>query len=362
MTRRHAAALLPLLGALACSSTNGSGTTFGGGGGGSGASSSVGGGQVFGAFGTAGSGACVVQAPKTFANAVCVCGDLSEAGMLKTHAPSKGAASVGVNGQTGAGTGAWVEGTLTSYDGLGVGGELTVRDSVVSTKNVSGAGVFSVGGDLNVGGQLDFAGSLIVDGTLRVAQTSSVLVPQHIGQTGPYTAPSGPPCGCTPGTLLPIVPAVAKAAITNDDAAHGLTSDGASLLGKGTLTLTTGTYYFKDVARIGLSSIVIDGAVSLAFDGGLVGVGVGQITLQPGASLDMYVNGLLGTAGGVTLGDPEKPSRSVSPLRERGGLDGGHGGRAGLERAGLCSAGRRPVCRSHYRQWLNLRQHAVVGR
>jgi hypothetical protein len=293
-----------MLAAMACgASTSGGGS--GKGVGGSETTSPASG--SFGSFGPPGSGACVPQAPGAFYNAICVCEDLTEAGTLTTHAPAQGQASVGVNGRSAAGTGASIEGSFTAYDGLDVGGLLSVRDDVVSTQTVDGAGVFDIGKDLSVGGPFTFAGALSVDGTLRLAQPSTVFVPVHVSQTGPYTAPSSPPCGCDAASLLPIAQAVAQAAIQNDNAAHGLATDGASLVGAGSLTLTTGSYYFEDVTRIGLGEIDIQGNVSVYLDGPSVTVGVGQFSIAPGSSLDLYVSGVLATAGAVALGDPSHP-------------------------------------------------------
>jgi hypothetical protein len=312
---RIAVNVLPLLALVACSSAGGGSTgqsagasSSQGGAPASGASGGGGGsGPSYGSFGGSGAGTCVPQAPTTFADAVCVCGDLGEAGVLHTIAPSGGSASVGVNGRAGAATGAWVQGGFVAYEGLDVAGDLQVRDSVESTADLTGAGVLDVGGDLEVGGHLTFVGTLSVDGTLALASPSTVLIPLHVGSMGAYAKPAGPPCGCAPSTLLPISQVVAQAATVNDDAAHGLDPSGASLIGAGTLSLPSGTYYFKDVARIGLAKIEVTGHVALAFDGALVSLGVGLFDIAPGASLDVYVTGLLGTAGAVKLGDPTHP-------------------------------------------------------
>src|SRR5580700_5036158 len=75
-------------------------------------------------FGAPGSGACVPKAPSAFVDAVCVCEDLDEAGLLDTHAPTGGTASVGVNGRYYAGTGATIEGSYIAYGGFTVAGEV----------------------------------------------------------------------------------------------------------------------------------------------------------------------------------------------------------------------------------------------
>jgi hypothetical protein len=260
-------------------------------------------------FGAPGSGACVPKAPSAFVNAVCVCEDMDEAGLLDTHAPKGGTASVGVNGRYYAGTGATIEGSYMAYGGFTVAGEVTIRDDLVSTGSVTGVGVLDVGMDLSAGGAFTFGGDLTVDGALRLAKGSTVFefAPSHIGHKGPYVAPSGPPCACATPSLLPIAREVSAAATENDDAAHGLSSDGATLLGKSDITLTTGKYYFHDTTRLAVAKIAIQGAVALFVDGATFNIGLGQFSISPGSSLDIYVSGTLATAGAVELGDPTRP-------------------------------------------------------
>jgi hypothetical protein len=294
------AALLPITLVTACSSNSGmpgipSGTTQGQ----SGSFTSLVGGP--------GSGSCVPGAPATFADAVCVCEGLAIAGALRTHAPTGSSASVGVDEAASMATGTSIQGAFVPYASLDVAGGLDVRDALTTTGNLAGAGALNVGGDLSVGAQLLFAGGLQVGGALRLA-SPGVTVPGYTSSSkAPYVAPAGPPCACDPASLLPIAQGVAAAKVHNDDAAHGLSPDGADLLGTGTITLTTGTYYFAGIDRVGAGKIVIDGAVALYFDGTTISVGVDRIELNPGASLDMYVSGLLATAGSVVLGDPSSP-------------------------------------------------------
>jgi hypothetical protein len=230
------------------------------------------------------------------------------AGALRTHAPPGASASVGVDEDTAMATGTSIEGDFVPYRALTVSGDLTVRDALTTTGNLSGAGRLNVGKDLSVGGLLTFAGALNVAGALRLASPGAI-VPGTKAATGPYTAPAGPPCDCDPAHLLPVAQKVAAAAASNDDAEHGLTPDSLDVVGTSTITLTTGSYYFKDLTRAGAEKIVIDGAVTVYLDGTGASAGDGEIELRPGASLDLYVSGLLATAGRVTLGDPTHPER-----------------------------------------------------
>jgi hypothetical protein len=184
---------------------------------------------------------------------------------------------------------------------------LSVRDGALTTGDLDGAGAFVVGGDLSVGGALRFVGELSVGGALRLANPGVVLPGAKTNGTAPYVAPAGPPCGCDPSTLLPIAQIVSEAATNNDNATLGIGTSGADLLGAGTLSLPAGRYYFKDVTRLGAGQIGIHGAVALFIDGSIEEVGIDQIAIDAGASLDLYVSGTMATAGVVQLGDPGHP-------------------------------------------------------
>jgi len=249
----------------------------------------------------------VPGAPATFADAICVCQGLAMAGALHTHAPTGASASVGVDEAARMATGTSIEGAFVPYTSLDVAGGLDVRDALTTTGTLAGAGALNVGGDLSVGSQLLFAGDLQVGGAMRLASPGVAVPGFTSSSTAPYVAPAGPPCACDPASLLPIAQGFAAAKAKNDDAANGLSPDGVDLLGAGTITLKTGTYYFAGIDRVGVGKIVIDGAVAIYFDGETISVGVDRIKLLPGASLDMYVSGLLATAGSVVLGDPSNP-------------------------------------------------------
>ena len=251
------------------------------------------------------SAGCSAGSAPLFANAICVCEELAQAGTLVTVAPSGGAANVGVNGRSSAATGTIIDGSYVAFGGLALAGDVKVKSDLVSAGDITGAGTLRVGHDLG-GASLAFAGDLDVAGTLRVAHPTAVPTP-HAGTVGPFTAPASAPCGCDPASLFDVAGAVANAALHNDDAARGFSADGLDLLGQQDRTLTSGVYYAKSVTRVGKGKVVIDGAVKLYIDGSIVSVGENQIVLKPGATLDLFVTGLIATAGSVDLGDPSRP-------------------------------------------------------
>jgi hypothetical protein len=233
--------------------------------------------------------------PPQFANALCLCEDLAAVGSGLTTAPMKGtAANVGVNGITNVVGQDHIDGSLVAYGGLSGVGDLAVRDDALTTKDVQGVGTIDVGGDLSVGGNLSGVGQLTVGGTLRVAG-STMLVGQSVVATGPYSPPSGPPCGCDPSSLIDVPAIVAAAA--NGQATH-LTN-----VGQQALTLQSGSYYWTGADSVGTLQITIAGAVKIYVQGDLNSVGSESFTLSQGATLDLYVSGNVSTVGEIAAGN-----------------------------------------------------------
>lgn len=245
-----------------------------------------------------------------FSQALCVCEDYRDVGLgLTVTSPTGAAADVGVNGTSHVVGRVKVAGTWTSWKGLTGTGFVTVRDHLLSTGDVGGVGLLEVGKDLSVGGNLSSVGKLEVGGTLRVAGTTQLLPgSKPLAGTGPYAAPAKPPCGCDASTFFDVAKAVAEAKTQNDNAAAGLDPTGAQgKVGVQSLTLKTGRYYLSDVATIGKTNIVIDGAVALYVDGDVDSVGDEHLELGPGAVLDLYIAGSLRQVGHSALGDASRP-------------------------------------------------------
>jgi hypothetical protein len=111
------------------------------------------------------------------------------------------------------------------------------------------------------------------------------------------------PCDCNPATQFDVIGAVALAKSANDNAVHKLAADAFTAGSPGeTLTLDSGRYYFEHVTSLGQTKIVATGNVSLYIDGGLDIVGDYQLSLAPGASLDVYVSGNVMQSGAIALG------------------------------------------------------------
>jgi hypothetical protein len=249
--------------------------------------------------------ACAPTGKPLFASAICVCGDYSQAGALVTVPENAGAASVGVNGDSAVVSSTSIGGSFVPYGGLSITGPTQVADDLVSAADVTGAGTLQVGHDLDVGGHLSFAGTLTVGGDLR-APDATLIAGESIGGYGPFTAPAVP-CGCGASQILDVAAAVQAAALHNDNAKNGFSSTGMDMVGPSSITLTEGSYYIQQVGSVGVAALTIDGAVSLYIGGSLSQGGVDKVVLLTGATLDLYVEGAVATAGSVTYGDVARP-------------------------------------------------------
>ena len=94
----------------------------------------------------------------------------------------------------------------------------------------------------------------------------------------------------------------------NDNGARGIPTGGQIDIGVQRLTLDTGRYYFAGVHNIGIGALHIRGNVSIYVDGSLDEIGAEAITIDPSASLDLYVSGAVRLIGFTPLGSRQSPS------------------------------------------------------
>ena len=245
---------------------------------------------------------------KLFGNALCVCEDLEDIGMITVKGgPSFAGGSFGANGKVELVNHTRIDGTFTPYLGLNAAGNVEVRDDAATVRDINITGRLDVGKDLKVGGKLFGIGAVTVGGTLRVAGGEMVLGYKGIKARGPYTKPAGPPCPCGPGKTYDVKKAVAAAALANDNAYLGLSTNLAQIGGT-ELRLKDGKYYFRNIASMGKLGISVEGTVALYLDGQVNSIGVQKIRVSPGATLDLYISGSLNSVGHMVLGSADSPA------------------------------------------------------
>lgn len=246
-------------------------------------------------------------APGLFTGALCLCQGLEDVGSLEVgRAALHGTGDVGVNGRSNIVNDSQVAGSWTSWQGFEAVGSGYIGGDLVTPADVEVVGHLEVGGDLNVGGSLHGVGSLAVGGAAAVAGESTVvgMGPARIGQ---YAAVSAPPCGCDAASIFDVAGAVATARLNNQNELHGLPHVLQSV-GDQALVLSSGTYYFDRIETVGQTRVRVEGAVALYIGERIEQVGAETFSLEPGASLDLYVAGGVGSVGALELGDQADPS------------------------------------------------------
>lgn len=182
---------------------------------------------------------------------------------------------------------------------LAVGGDLTVAGGLGrSSSAVSVAGSASIGGDVDVG-------SLDVSGTLTQAAGASSRGAIAAGARQVADVVVSPPCPCGAAGGLDVLAVIAGHQAANDDAENDLAPTAYSNLNVDqTLTLPGGTFYLEGLGGSGTLTVVVTGRAALSVRGNVLGL---KVQLEPGAELDLFIDGSLGFAPGA-LGDPARPA------------------------------------------------------
>jgi hypothetical protein len=176
-------------------------------------------------------------------------------------------------------------------------------DSLDPTAPAGGASIAS-NGDIQLGPDTTVDGAIYVSGMYVVGANSMPRV------TSGVIEDAAPACSCDPSRFLDIAAVVGARSSDNDDALAQLTP--ASLSGFSTtttLSLDCGRYYFSRVGGSGQLQIEAKGRVAifiagdLALDSGLT------LTLQNGATAEIYVAGNVRVAGKLELGTSNDGNR-----------------------------------------------------
>lgn len=248
-------------------------------------------------------------APQLFANALCVCGDLVDAGNFVVRSAQSGpSGSVGVNGHSKVANHSDVSGSWVAYGGLELLGDAELGANLSTARGARMTGNVSVAGDLRAGQDLEGYGRLAVGGVLRVGGANRFIGYQETGAVAGFQSLSGPPCPCADGSIFDVAAAVALAKANNANATIGLPTIGIDHIGLSLLTLPQGAYFVSGVRTLGATRLRISGAVSLYLEGSLDQIGAEQIVIDPGATLDLYVSGSVKTVGYASLGAAADPS------------------------------------------------------
>jgi hypothetical protein len=221
-----------------------------------------------------------------FDHALCLCGDMLDAGAIHLFESGHPASvTVGINGDAALANLSVIDGSLAVGGNFRAAGALGIAANLSAMGDVAVGGVLHVGGDLDVGGRLTGAGLLGVGGTLRSNGGKIFLGLAGVHARGPYVPPHGPPCGCDAASRFDVAGAVNHARNNNDNAHIGLTGTGAG--GPHAVTLPSGHFY---MSALPAAPVTVTGAAALYLDAAPRGQAP-RIMVNPGATIDLYVAG-----------------------------------------------------------------------
>ena len=214
---------------------------------------------------------------------------------------------------------------------------VSVNENVLGSCSISGSNCFAdadcgaaggtcvltpvLGGENAwVGGAIDKSGGgnfgMTVSGELRTGTTpcsamagESVTAGACIEDAFPDLAP---PCDCDPNQdqLIPVRAIVDHFRTNNDNALIGLSSQALNGGSSARLDLPCGVYYFDQINISQATTIVVHGRTAIAVGGSIVVSQPIIFDLEPDATLDIFVAGVVKTSQDLTLGNPAYPRLS----------------------------------------------------
>ena len=235
-------------------------------------------------------------AASTFQYAICSCGSLQSTGVLTTdgYDSTKG----GPTGALGANVGFNASAAWSSAPSLG--GNLFSPGGISAPKGGLVRGDLHLGGSVQGGGQ-----TFTVDGNAFVEATlpSSVKV---VGTTS-HVSSVASPCSC--GSPLPTTSLVtAHQAPNNEDSAIGLSPSAAGGGNPSQIDLPCGDFYLTVISPSKPLTIAAHGHTELYIGGAVSTSNALTFSIDPGASLDLFVAGGFSATGALNLGSVSSPS------------------------------------------------------
>ena len=243
-----------------------------------------------------GSSCGATLAASTFQYAICSCGSLQSTGVLTTDGYNS--TQGGPTGGLGANVGFNASAAWSSAPSLG--------GNLFSPGGISAPKGGLIRGDLHLGGAVQGGGqTFTVDGNAFVEATlpSSVKV---LG-TVTHVSSTASPCNC--GSPLPIGSLVTAHQVpNNEDSAIGLSPSAAGGGNSSQIDLPCGDFYLTVVSPSKALTIAAHGHTELYIGGAVSTSSALTFSIDPGASLDLFVAGGFSATGALNLGSASSPS------------------------------------------------------
>ncbi len=243
-----------------------------------------------------GSSCGATLAASTFQYAICSCGSLQSTGVLTTdgYDSTKG----GPTGALGANVGFNASAAWSAAPSLG--GNLFSPGGISAPKGGLLRGDLHLGGAVQGGGQ-----TFTVDGNAFVAATLPSTV--HVVGTTTHVSSVAAPCNCS--NPLPTTSLVAAhRAPNNQDSAIGLSPSAAGGGNPTQIDLPCGAFYLTVISPSKALTIAAHGHTELYIDGAVSASSALTFSIDPGASLDLFVAGGFSATSTLHLGSTSSPS------------------------------------------------------
>ena len=279
----------------------------------------------------------------SFTFGLCSCGDIGVPALSSRTLVDAYDSALGPYAPGGVGGGVGANGAVSMTSMFEVSGDLrTAAGSGLRVRDVTNVGQqLHVGGDLRLDANLDVTDDAYVGGAITGSSTATIggtlhvpacgAVPSNVDSASCAAGSVGvpPPCACDAADRVNVAGVVAHYAIAanNDDAAIGL--DPAVFASAGAparLDLPCGYYYLDRIAPSGALTIAVHGRTALIVGGNVEAGSSITFTLDPGATLDVFVGGTVSASALLTVGSPAYPAQSRMYV---GGVCGGEGASCG---------------------------------
>jgi len=170
------------------------------------------------------------------------------------------------------------------------------------------SGTAHVGKDAFIVGDIA-ANALTIDGTLHQSPGTSNVGTVSYAQRVEETVDPGRPCRCADDERVPVAAIIAAYTTNNDNTLVGLESD--ALIDPPSdihLALPCGLYYLDGIVTSHNLTVIATGRAALFIGGNVEGSGNIQITVAPGAELDVFIGGTISTSNKLRLGSANYPA------------------------------------------------------
>lgn len=244
-----------------------------------------------------GSSCTGVLAQSTFTHAICSCGAITTSAQVVTDGfnSTLGGPDGGAGGSVGS------DQSQTWSNTWRIGGDLATPGNL--TESATGV----VRGNLFLGGTASASATLTIDGNASVVHTP---LPAKVVVLGTTTkvASVAVPCDCT--NIVPVASIVAAhRAPSNDDATIGLSATAATGSHPVQIDLPCGNYYLSSINMSAPLTIAAHGHTALYVDGNVTASNTVTFSVDPTATLDLFVAGSVTTSGGLSIGSTSRPAQ-----------------------------------------------------